>query len=357
MLIIFLLILLIGGAPPVTHGQSNPVQTGAAAQPSPTTAEQASATTAAALKEANSLSGKVVELFNAGKFDEALPIAEKVLNIRERVLPANDRRIADALANIASIRLAKNETDKAGDLYGRALAIYEATGDLDSPFVVTLLKRLGFIAAVRRDFDKAELLAQRIVTIAEKKYKPEQLEMAMALINLAEVYRLKLENKRARAVYARIVDIVERFSPSTVPKEITLSLSNYLTLLYVQDGGKDSDLTERIKKLFIAIAMSAPPGTEREIQGGVLNGRAIYKPPPAYPDLAKSVRAQGTVTVQVTVDETGKVVAAKAVNNSPHPALARASEEAARRAIFTPTLLSGLPVRVNGIITYRFVLM
>jgi TonB family protein len=349
LLTIFLLAVVLGGAPQAILAQSSPPQTGA-------TQPVESAEQAAARKEADSLSRKVVELYNEGKLDEALPLAEKALTIREQALPANDRRIADALANVASLRVAKGETDKAEKLYIRALAIYEATGAQDSAVVVTMLTRLVLVAATKRDFDKAEELAQRIVSIAEKKYKPGQLEMAMALINLAEVSRLKRDNKRARTLYARIVDIVEKFAPAAVPKEITLSLSNYLNLLYAQENGKDSDLTERIKKLFVAIASSAPSGAAREVQGGVLNGKAVYKPQPHYPAGAKAVRAQGIVTVAVTVDETGKVISARAINNPPDLSLARASEEAARQARFTPTLLSGMPVKVNGIITYRFVL-
>ena len=348
LLIIFVLAVMIGLAPRAILGQASLPQTGAAQ-----TGETAEQT--AALKEANNLSSKVVELYKAGKFDEALPLAENVLSIRERVLPANDRRIADAVANIASLQYAKGETEKAEKLYERALAIREATGDLDSEVVLTILKRLVLVTAARRDFDKAELQAQRIASIAEKKYKPEQFEMAIALVNLAEVYRLQRDNKRARALYARIVDILEKFAPSAVPKEITLSLSNYLNLLYVQENGKDSDLTERIRKLFIAIASGAPPGAAREVQGGVLNGRAVYKPQPEYPAMAKSVRAQGTVTVQVLVDETGKVIEAKATR-TPHFSLGAAAEDAARRARFTPTLLSGAPVKVTGIITYNFLL-
>lgn len=348
LLTVFLLAAMIGHAPQAILGQASLPGTGA-----PQTGE--SAEQIAALKEANSLSSRVVELYKAGKFDEALPIAENVLSIRERVLPANDRRIADAVGNIASLQYAKGETEKAEKLYERALAIREASGDQDSEFVLTVLKRLVLVTAARRDFDRAELLAQRIVSIAEKKYKPEQLEMAIALVNLAEVHRLQRDNKRARALYARIVGILEKFAPASIPKEITLSLSNYLNLLYVQENGKDSDLTERIRKLFIAIASGTSPGAAREVQGGVLNGRAVYKPQPEYPASAKSVRAQGTVTVQVLVDETGKVIEAKATR-FPHNSLVWAAEDAARRARFTPTLLSGAPVKVTGFITYTFLL-
>jgi TonB family protein len=89
------------------------------------------------------------------------------------------------------------------------------------------------------------------------------------------------------------------------------------------------------------------------VSGGVLNGKAISKPQPAYPPVAKAVHASGTVTVQVTVDESGNVVAAQAVSG--HPLLQAAAVAAARQAKFSPTLLSGKPVKVTGVVTYNFV--
>lgn len=98
----------------------------------------------------------------------------------------------------------------------------------------------------------------------------------------------------------------------------------------------------------------APPPARRLIQGGVLQGKAIAKPQPAYPEIAKAARAAGTVTVQIVVDESGNVESAEAVSG--HPLLRQAAVEAARRARFAPTLLSGQPVKVGGVITYNFVL-
>lgn len=90
------------------------------------------------------------------------------------------------------------------------------------------------------------------------------------------------------------------------------------------------------------------------ISGGVLNGRAISKPAPPYPAIARAARASGVVTVQILVDEQGRVVSARAVNG--HPLLQQAAVQAAYQARFSPTLLSGQPVRVSGVITYNFVL-
>jgi protein TonB len=94
----------------------------------------------------------------------------------------------------------------------------------------------------------------------------------------------------------------------------------------------------------------APPKT---ISGGVLNGKAISLPKPAYPAAARAVRASGAVQVQVLIDETGRVVSASAAGG--HPLLQAAAVSAARGARFSPTLLSGQPVKVSGIITYNFV--
>lgn len=91
-----------------------------------------------------------------------------------------------------------------------------------------------------------------------------------------------------------------------------------------------------------------------EINGPLLNGKATYLAKPTYPAAARAVHAEGMVTVKITIDEDGSVIAAEAING--HPLLRAASEAAAREAKFLPTLLSGQPVKVSGILTYNFVL-
>lgn len=85
---------------------------------------------------------------------------------------------------------------------------------------------------------------------------------------------------------------------------------------------------------------------------GVVNGKAANLPKPPYPATAKAVNASGAVQVQVLINETGNVVSAKAVSG--HPLLRDAAERAAKNAKFTPTFLSNVPVKVNGLIVYNF---
>ena len=95
----------------------------------------------------------------------------------------------------------------------------------------------------------------------------------------------------------------------------------------------------------------APP--RGAIHGGVLNGKALALPKPAYPPIARAAHASGTVVVQVLIDEEGNVVSAHAVSG--HPLLQAASVAAAREAKFSPTKLAGEPVKVTGVIQYNFV--
>jgi protein TonB len=109
----------------------------------------------------------------------------------------------------------------------------------------------------------------------------------------------------------------------------------------------------------VNIAEDPPPPPEPKptpprapISGGVLNGKAISLPKPSYPPIARQAHASGQVVVQVTIDENGNVISARAVSG--HPLLQAAAVAAAHGARFSPTKLSGQPVKVTGVITYNF---
>jgi TonB family protein len=98
----------------------------------------------------------------------------------------------------------------------------------------------------------------------------------------------------------------------------------------------------------------APKPLLKPVSGGVLNGKAVSLPKPNYPSAAKNARAAGVVVVEVVIDETGKVISAKATSG---PVLLRqAATQAAQAARFSPTMLSGQPVKISGEINYNFAL-
>jgi protein TonB len=125
----------------------------------------------------------------------------------------------------------------------------------------------------------------------------------------------------------------------------------------VAPGNGTGNIISGPAKVEVADAPPPPPPKptppKAPISGGVLNGKAVRLVQPPYPAIARSAHAAGQVRVQITIDENGNVVSAAAVSG--HPLLQGAAVAAARQSKFTPTKLSGMPVKVTGVIIYNFV--
>lgn len=89
-----------------------------------------------------------------------------------------------------------------------------------------------------------------------------------------------------------------------------------------------------------------------KIASEVVNGRAVKLFRPEYPEAARSMRVRGMVEVKITIGFEGKVENAEFHKGN---RLFRDSViDAARRSVFAPTFLDGVPVKVEGIIVYGF---
>ena len=127
--------------------------------------------------------------------------------------------------------------------------------------------------------------------------------------------------------------------------------------------------------LFVGlVSFSAAQEIPKEIKGGILNGKAVSLPHPEYPADAKAAGLEGKVFVDVVIDESGAVLSAAAATDvrmtrwvrgdesgqtevqPADPMLREAAEKAALAARFSPTMLSGVPVKISGTIIYDFVL-
>src|SRR5262245_19235750 len=101
-------------------------------------------------------------------------------------------------------------------------------------------------------------------------------------------------------------------------------------------------------------AGTSPPSETRKVSEGVVRGNAIVKAQPIYPAVAKKMQAAGSVQVQVLISEEGRVIEATAVSG--HPLLLSAAADAARKWVFKPTKLNGIPVKVQSVLTFVFAL-
>jgi protein TonB len=125
----------------------------------------------------------------------------------------------------------------------------------------------------------------------------------------------------------------------------------------VAPGAGTGNIISGPAKVDVADAPPPPPPKptppKAPISGGVLNGKAVRLVQPPYPAIARSAHASGQVKVQIVIDENGNVISAAPISG--HPLLQGAAVAAARSSKFTPTKLSGMPVKVSGVIIYNFV--
>lgn len=99
-------------------------------------------------------------------------------------------------------------------------------------------------------------------------------------------------------------------------------------------------------------ATPAPPATMLKLSESALRESAVAKVPPLYPAGAKRGHAAGAVQVQITISKEGRVIGATAING--HPLLRRAAVEAALKWVFNPAMSNGMPVEVQGTLTFVF---
>jgi TonB family protein len=93
-------------------------------------------------------------------------------------------------------------------------------------------------------------------------------------------------------------------------------------------------------------------GGDVTLLGDVAWGDVIKRTQPRYPAQAKRVNASGSVSVQITISETGRVIEAKATSG--HPLLRDAAAAAARQWVFKPAILNGVPVKTETVLVFVF---
>lgn len=313
--------------------------------------------------EAARLNAEVLRLYREGKFDEALVPARRVLEIREKALGPDDMAVASALNNLAAIYAQKGKGGEAETLLRRSLAIAEKRAGPESDFAADVASQLGRLRLEAADYKEAKPLLERALRAKEKLHGEAGAALVPVLLNLTDLYFLSREPEAAYDSLDRALSILKAQPPRKDPG-MASRLKAYFCPLMALNRESNWEMAKRVGNVVRRLEKPEEAAeAEKEaggaggvvlVKGDVLNGRVISKPAPEYPRMAKTQRASGVVVVSILVDESGKVVEAEALCG--HPLLTRPSADAARQARFTPTLLSGKPVKVTGVITYNFVL-
>lgn len=298
------------------------------------------------LAQSRELNSKVIKLYAEAKYEEALPLAKQALVLREKALGTSHEDLIPLLINLGELQRARRKPADARPYFERALSIAERSFAASDIRIAHLADKLGLIAYEQRQYKDAAGFLERSLQIKQKAQAAND-EQASTLNNLAEIYRLLGNYAKAEPLYEQLLPIREKL-PGKDNVDLERAVDGYVTtLLALKKTAEANAVQERVSRFY---------GSQGIVRGGVLNGRAVRLVQPAYPLAARTDHASAQVRIRVIIDENGKVISAEPINFGPvHPALVAAAQDAARRSVFTPTYLSGVPVKVSGIIIYNFV--
>jgi CHAT domain-containing protein len=230
--------------------------------------------------EASELNKKVIELYNSGRYSEAIPLAERVLAIREKALGSHHLAVAGSLNNLAAVYERTGHYAEAKALHERALAIREKALGRDHPEVAQSLNNLAAVYERQGRYEEAEPLYRRSLAIREKRLGPGHPDVASALDNLALLYLNQGRYVEAEPLSERALAIRERALGRDHP-QVATSLNN-LAGLYKRRG-RYAD-AESLHQRALAIREKALGRDHPDVATSLNNLAVLYEDQGRYAD-------------------------------------------------------------------------
>ena len=188
------------------------------------------------------LLNNLAELYQKmGEYDKALPLHEKALKIREKLLGESHPNTADSYNNLANIYQYMGEYDKAFPLHKKALRIREEILGESHPDTASSYNNLANVYQDMGEYDKALPLHEKALKIREKLLGKSHPDTANSYHNLANVYQNMGEYEKALSLHEKSLRIREEVLGES--HSDTTSSFNNLAIVY-------QDLKEYNKALF-----------------------------------------------------------------------------------------------------------
>jgi CHAT domain-containing protein/Tfp pilus assembly protein PilF len=176
-------------------------------------------------------SGKVIQLMRAGKYAEALPLAQAMVAHLEKGPPSRD--LGGALNNLAQVYGDMGRDAEAEPLYKRSLAVMEKAVGLDSADMAPELNNLAALYQRQFRYAEAEPLFKRALALREKALPPGHPDAGQSLNNLATLYERQDRHSDSEPLFKRALAIYRKV-PGADPAVATLL--NNLGQVYKAEG-------------------------------------------------------------------------------------------------------------------------
>jgi CHAT domain-containing protein/tetratricopeptide (TPR) repeat protein len=167
-------------------------------------------------------SSAIAELSHAGKYSQAIPLAQQLLADLEKARGPSSPDVAAALNNLAMLYGSQGQDADAEPLYRRSIAILEKLRGLDSSEVAPELNNLAALYQRQQRYADAEPLFKRALAIREKTLGRDHPDLGQSLNNLATNYEKQDRHADSEPLFKRALAIYEKAAGPQHPAVATL---------------------------------------------------------------------------------------------------------------------------------------
>jgi CHAT domain-containing protein/Tfp pilus assembly protein PilF len=186
------------------------------------------------------LSARISELGRAGKYSEAIPLAQRQVADFEKSSGPVNRDLAGALNNLALLYGNQGQDGEAEPLYKRALSILEKTDGLDRVGIAPELNNLAALYERQGRYVEAEPLFKRALAIREKALGQAHPDVGQSLNNLATLYERQGRHADAEPLFKQALAIYQKAAGPDHPAVATL-LNNLGQVYKVEGRAADAE--------------------------------------------------------------------------------------------------------------------
>jgi CHAT domain-containing protein/Tfp pilus assembly protein PilF len=192
-------------------------------------------------------SARIDALGAAGKYSEAIPLAEAMLTKVEKGPPS--KNLAGALNNLAQLYGEVGRDAEAEPMFKRAIAIMEKVVGLEAVDMAIELNNLAALYQRQQRYAEAEPLFKRALALSERSLPPNHPDIGRALNNLATNYEKQDRHAESEPLMRRALALYEKAAGLESPA-VAIVLDN-LGQIVKADGRFDE--AEPIIKRSLAI--------------------------------------------------------------------------------------------------------
>ena len=232
--------------------------------------------------------------------------------------------------NRANANFVMGEYDTAITDYNKAIELNSKEPTIYFSRALAHFNNKSFTRAIA-DFDKViELDPKEAMAYFKRGAALEKVgNFEKALSDYQKTVELDADNEPAKNALQRLQAALSKPVPTTPTREVIIIPQN---------------------KTAETIAENSNPNEPLSI--GALNSFASRLAMPVYPTIERQRNTEGLVTVEITLNEEGKVTSAKATSGP--KGLRQSAEDAVRKSKFKPVVVGDKAVKATGFINFNF---